>query len=214
MNRDGSLHKGHRERLLRNFHDGGRLTVVQSVEALLFYVFPRGDTNEIAHRLLNSFGSLEGLIFASEKELAKVNGMGSASASKLRLLLDLILFWRKMRKMHSKETQWTYRSVCALLKENVTPRLMRSGVGCVTVILKDDIMADTYSIASLDTHVIRSIRNLRDSDGLCLVCVLTPISGGITASEDVTCELSDIGADALVSISPLGSNNIELILPL
>lgn len=213
MNRDGSLHKGHRERLLRNFHDGGRLTVVQSVEALLFYVFPREDTNETAHRLLNSFGSLEGLLTANEGELAEIKGMGSASARKLRLLLDLILFWRKARQMYSKGSQWSYHSVLAFLNETVAPKLLRNDVGCVAVILKDDITADTCSLASLDTHIIRFVSDGRSDGELCLICIPTQLNGKNDISDDLTCKLSSIGIDAIASISPFESIDIELIPP-
>ena len=61
------IHDGHRDRLRRRFADFGldAFTDVQALELLLFYAKPRQDTNELAHRLLQRFGSLEDVFNAS-----------------------------------------------------------------------------------------------------------------------------------------------------
>ena len=56
------------------------------LELLLFYSIPRKDTNELAHRLIETFGSLNGVFNASYDRLAEVEGMGDSSA----LLLSVI----------------------------------------------------------------------------------------------------------------------------
>ena len=50
------------------------------LEFLLFYSIPRGDTNPIAHRLIDSFGSLSGVFDATPEELMKVKGVGESTA--------------------------------------------------------------------------------------------------------------------------------------
>ncbi len=50
------------------------------LELLLFYSIPRKDTNEIAHRLINTFGSLNRVFDASYEQLLEVEGMGESSA--------------------------------------------------------------------------------------------------------------------------------------
>ena len=50
------------------------------LELLLFYSIPRGDTNPVAHRLIDTFGSLSGVFDATPEELAKVDGVGENSA--------------------------------------------------------------------------------------------------------------------------------------
>lgn len=52
------------------------LTDVQYLEMILFYCIPRVDTNPIAHRLLDKFGSIRDVFEASEEELISVKGMG------------------------------------------------------------------------------------------------------------------------------------------
>lgn len=65
---------------LDNFND------VNVLELLLFYAIPRKDTNEIAHALLDHFGSLDRVFEASIPELEAVPGVGESSA----LLISLI----------------------------------------------------------------------------------------------------------------------------
>lgn len=50
------------------------------LEFLLFYSIPRKDTNELAHRLINTFGSLGRVFDASYEQLLEVEGMGESSA--------------------------------------------------------------------------------------------------------------------------------------
>lgn len=66
-----NLHEGHRGRLRAQFMQNGidGFTPHQVLELLLFYTYPRIDTNEIAHKLINRFGSLAGVIDASPEEL-------------------------------------------------------------------------------------------------------------------------------------------------
>ena len=79
---------GHRERLKVRFRAEGLdgFTEVQVRELLLFYSVPRKDTNEIAHALLEKFGTLAQVLDANPADLEKVPGMGSSSALFLKLL--------------------------------------------------------------------------------------------------------------------------------
>jgi len=64
---------------LDNFND------INALELLLFYALPRCDTNVVAHRLLDSFGSLPAVLEASAQELEKVEGVGESAAVLLSL---------------------------------------------------------------------------------------------------------------------------------
>ncbi|MCQ2424094.1 MAG: hypothetical protein MJ088_04275 [Clostridia bacterium] len=81
-------HEGHRARLRCRFETEGldEFEPHNVLELLLFYAIPRRDTNEIAHRLLDRFGSLGGVFSADVKELQKVEGVGRATANFLRLV--------------------------------------------------------------------------------------------------------------------------------
>lgn len=84
-NNQQNIHEGHRKRLLELVTNVGidRVSDVQALEFILTYVIPRTDTNPLAHRLLNQFGTLANIFDASWEALAFVDGMGETSAKKL-----------------------------------------------------------------------------------------------------------------------------------
>ena len=63
---DHNLHHGHRERLRKRFmqYGGADFSDHELLEMLLFYAIPRKNTNELAHFLINEFGSLRGVCLA------------------------------------------------------------------------------------------------------------------------------------------------------
>lgn len=84
-------HKYHRSRLrarfmkegLRSFEDHNIL------ELLLFYAIPQKDTNDLAHALLDKFGSLAAVFDAEIGDLCKVNGIGENAATLIKLIPQL-----------------------------------------------------------------------------------------------------------------------------
>ena len=89
---DGKKHGGHRNRLRERFVKDGLDGFEEHniLEMLLFYTIPQRDTNEIAHALLDRFGSLEGVFNAKTEELVEVNGTGEYSAQFLSMFSKLI----------------------------------------------------------------------------------------------------------------------------
>ena len=85
-----SIHDGHRERLRQRFVQEGldHFEGINVLELMLFYVIPRKDTNEIAHRLLDRFGSVSQVLEAPIHELEKIPGLGKNAAIFLSLLND------------------------------------------------------------------------------------------------------------------------------
>lgn len=90
--KDGSLHAGHRERLRKRFLSTGFEGMEEHVvlELLLFYSVPRIDTNELAHRLINKFGSLRGVCSASFSELMSTEGVGENTAVLLMMIPHIV----------------------------------------------------------------------------------------------------------------------------
>ena len=82
------IHGGHRERVKNRFLSEGLdgFTPTQALELLLFYCIPRKDTNQIAHRLLDRFGTFSQVLETDVEELAKVEGVGMATATYLKLI--------------------------------------------------------------------------------------------------------------------------------
>ncbi len=85
---DTDIHSGHRTRLTYKALRGGMESLEEHeiLEILLFSIIPRGNTNDIAHRLLNRFGSVYNIASADLSEILTVEGVGKKTAEFLRLL--------------------------------------------------------------------------------------------------------------------------------
>ncbi len=93
-------HEGHRERMRRQFLQDGfpdSMPEHQLLEMLLFYVVPRKDTNPLAHRLIEQFGSLSGVMDASVEELKKVSGITENGACLIKMILPLSRRYQQSR---------------------------------------------------------------------------------------------------------------------
>lgn len=79
---DNNLHKDHRKRVREKVLENGFdcLAEHELLEKLLFHVIPRGDTNGLAHVLIQEFGSLKGVLNADFHRLAAVKGVGDKTA--------------------------------------------------------------------------------------------------------------------------------------
>lgn len=85
------MHEGHRERMRKKLISGGisSLSPHEVLEVILFYSIPRGNTNPIAHDLLNKFGSLSNVFDADIKDLTSVKGVGESSAALIKTISEL-----------------------------------------------------------------------------------------------------------------------------
>lgn len=81
-------HEGHRIRMKRRFlrHGLENFDDHNVLELLLFYAIPRQDTNLLAHRLMDTFGSLDGVFEAEVEALMAVEGIGENAAALIRLV--------------------------------------------------------------------------------------------------------------------------------
>lgn len=89
------IHDGHRQRVYDRFRKEGldSFSPHNVLEMLLFYSIPRADTNEIAHRLIERFGSLAAVFDAPESELVKVTGVGERSAVLIKMIPQLSRYY-------------------------------------------------------------------------------------------------------------------------
>lgn len=94
-----SIHDGHRQRLKERFRQEGldKFDEIQVLELLLFYAIPQRDTNPLAHRLLEHFGSLAQVLEAPAEELEKVSGVGANVATLLSLTTALARYYMVSR---------------------------------------------------------------------------------------------------------------------
>lgn len=82
------VHDGHRQRMKKRFlHQGlSGFDDHNVLELLLFFAQPRKDTNLLAHRLMDTFGSLDGVFEAAPEALMKVDGVGESAATLIHLV--------------------------------------------------------------------------------------------------------------------------------
>lgn len=82
------VHDGHRKRVKEEFlkNDLDHLPPHRVLELLLFFSIPQGDTNELAHALMDRFGSFSAVLEAPYEELLKIPGVGQHTACHISLL--------------------------------------------------------------------------------------------------------------------------------
>lgn len=86
-----TMHEGHRKRMRDRFRTEGLdgFADHEVLELLLFYARARGDVNPLAHTLMDTFGSLQGVLEASVDQLTSVPGVGEETATLLSLAVPL-----------------------------------------------------------------------------------------------------------------------------
>ena len=93
------IHSGHRSRMKQEFLDGGLegFSDVRALELLLFFARPQGDVNPTAHTLLDTFGSLPGVLEADPQLLQEVPGVGENTMTLLKLIPALAARYQDCR---------------------------------------------------------------------------------------------------------------------
>ncbi len=87
-----NAHAGHRGRLRKSAQEDEELSAlsdVELVELLLSFLIPQKDTNVVAHKLIDKFGSVVGVITASQEQLISVADITAPVASMLPALFVL-----------------------------------------------------------------------------------------------------------------------------
>ncbi|MBR4201257.1 MAG: hypothetical protein IKQ91_08315 [Oscillospiraceae bacterium] len=91
---DKNIHSGHRNRMRARFCATGfsGFQPHEVLELILFYGIPRKDTNEIAHRLLERFGSLHAVLSAKPEDTEQITGMTHNAAVLLSVFREVYRF--------------------------------------------------------------------------------------------------------------------------
>ena len=91
------MHEGHRERMREKYIKNGieALAPHEVLELLLFYSMPRVNTNETAHRLLDTFHTIPGVLDADTDSLCMVDGIGKGSALLIHLIKDIVNLYNR-----------------------------------------------------------------------------------------------------------------------
>lgn len=84
-------HDGHRRRLRDRFlNSPDSFEEHEILELVLFYSIPRKNTNEIAHNLLNRFGSIKGILDADINALTEIKDVGDKTAIHIKAIALLL----------------------------------------------------------------------------------------------------------------------------
>ena len=88
-------HKNHRSRLKKRFLNSGldNFEPHQVLEMLLFFAIPQGDTNPTAHRLIDTFGSLNQVLDADFDDLLQVPGIGEHAATLIKFMTPAFRYY-------------------------------------------------------------------------------------------------------------------------
>ena len=89
MDGRGNIHTGHRERMRKRFIEQGNADGFEDhemLEMLLYYAVKRSDTNALAHKMIDSFGSFHALLDASVPEIMESCGVSEATAFLVSLM--------------------------------------------------------------------------------------------------------------------------------
>lgn len=110
-----SIHTGHRQRVKEEFLAGGLEGWPEHrvLELLLFFSRVQGDTNPLAHALIDKFGSLTGVFNATHEQLMSVKGVGENTAVLLQLVLAVAARYLQertdLRRVY--QTSWQFQEL-------------------------------------------------------------------------------------------------------
>ena len=99
--RNENIHSGHRKRMREKLLSSGAEVFCdhELLEMFLYACNSRSNTNDLAHKLINRFGSLKGVITASPEALASVDGIKDAAAAQIILSREI------MRRVESESDE-------------------------------------------------------------------------------------------------------------
>ena len=89
--KNNNIHKGHRQKIRERYYETGLTGMPDHniLEFILFFGIPQKDTNEMAHELIDRFGSFSGVLEAKRAELLDVKGMTETAACLLTMFLPV-----------------------------------------------------------------------------------------------------------------------------
>ena len=116
-----NIHAGHRKRLRTQVlatKDFSSLPPHVVLETMLSFSIARKDVNPLAHELLNTFGSLDGVLDAPRERLLQIKGLGEVAVDHIKfcaMMPDII----KAHKTRNKYYIRTSRDALSYLQKNV-----------------------------------------------------------------------------------------------
>ena len=128
-----NIHAGHRQRLRENVLKNGLSNMHdhQVLEFLLTFVMPQKDTNELAHRLIKTFGSFANVMESDINRLKTVNGVGDVIAHFIYNFRSFFYFYQQS-KINSvttlKNSSQTFNYLKMILADKITEEVYLVGL--------------------------------------------------------------------------------------
>jgi DNA repair protein RadC len=146
------LQKGHRARLRERFLKGGAdaLADYELLEMMLFAAHPRGDVKPLAKKLLAHFGSFVKVVHATPHELQKVEGVGEAAITALKVAEAAAI-----RLLRAEAKKGTIISTWTALLDYCTLAMAQQQVEQFRVLFlnnKNELMADEVQQTGTVNH--------------------------------------------------------------
>lgn len=160
------IHDGHRQRMRERLKIGGIECMQEHevLEWLLQYSIPRGDVNPLAHRLIETFGSLAGVLNAGYEGLMTVSGVGEATAL---FLSNYIHVYKRYLESNRQQDKQKFKSI-----EDMAEYLSIQFIGCKEEVLHALLLGSNLNFIKdlvISEGSIGSVRlNLRKLTESCL----------------------------------------------
>lgn len=201
--------EGRRERMRDKIRSRGAhgLPPHEVVEFLLYPFIARKDTSPLAKTLLNTFGSIDHLLNATEEELLRVPGMPKLAAITFPIYKDLVSITNEEQaksQIKDLSTPKNAGEFCAKLLSHCTnERVMAIYVNSLGKILGHKIISDGDTTSSrFDSKLICRGAILNDADGV--IIAHNHPSGNLCPSQD------DIDCTSEIEIV-LGNMDVKLL---
>ena len=164
---EAAPHAGHRKRLRERYRAEGLegFAPHEVLELLLCYAHPRGDMNPAAHRLLETFGSLKGVLEASPQQLMTVKGVGEEAATLLSLMVPMFRRYELTlteERPRIESTEQARRYALALLAGERTEHFYAVCLGTNRCVLGRRLIAEgtVTEVAAYPRLVVETALNL------------------------------------------------------
>ena len=154
------IHENHRARMQERVAHNGMESLAEHevLEYMLYLAIPRQDTNPLAHRLIDHFGSFCRVMEATPQELMQVKGVGPRSA---QLISDIMEFGRYYAVKKRKKQATLDTTANAI--EYIKPLFLGLQNEVLYIILMDDSCHPLYDLKAVEgvpNHVSIDTRKL------------------------------------------------------
>lgn len=168
MEEKKNIHSGHRKRVKENVIKNGfsQLEEHKLLELMLFYSIPREDTNELAHKLINHFGSFEDVFKANVEQLKRVDGVGDNTAVMIAAMGETFYRISKakpIKKKVYKNTEDLKELAVSLLRGENNEKVYIICFDAKKKLKRYTIISEGDEISS-EINMKEVIKNLVDSD--------------------------------------------------